>query len=127
MRPLPEPILQRIPPTKDHTLIEEVTYHCWKRMVIIPAGFIFDKSSVPRPLHSLISPADLSDLAPLLHDWLYRHPAARHCVGDRLRPLRRKDVDGIFRDIMVFQGVNPIRGKLAYLAVRLFGSFAYQK
>lgn len=126
-RPLPEPAIRRLAPGRDHLLLEDVIYRCWHRYILIPEGFVYDKSSVPRLLHSLISPTDLSDLAPLLHDWLYRTPAARACSGGVLRPLRRKDADRIFHDVMALQGVSPIRLRLAYAAVRLFGAFAYKK
>lgn len=136
MRPFPEPILQRIPPTKDHRLIQTVLYVDWFRSIRIPAGFVYDKSSVPRLLHSLISPADLSDLAPLLHDYLYRtggrgfpgtivpDPVVR-AIETEL-PYSRRQTDELFHEVMTLQGVNLLRARLAYLAVRWFGFFAWR-
>jgi hypothetical protein len=46
-------------------------------MIQIPAGFVFDLASVPRVLWWLIAPFELSIVAPLIHDWLYRVEGAR--------------------------------------------------
>jgi len=43
------------------------------RVITVPKGFLFDLSSVPRALWWLIAPFDLSVVAPLIHDFLYRY------------------------------------------------------
>lgn len=41
-------------------------------ILIIPAGFLFDRASVPRMVWSVIAPDDLGTEGPLVHDFLYR-------------------------------------------------------
>jgi len=42
-------------------------------VITVPDQFVFDLSSVPRALWWLIAPVELSVVAPLLHDFLYRY------------------------------------------------------
>lgn len=90
----------------------------------IPAGFEFDLASVPRPLWWLIAPFELSIAAPLIHDFLYRS-AGRPPAGTVVPPrtFTRAQADRLFLEIMRREHVAAWRRKLAYLAVRLFGSF----
>lgn len=88
----------------------------------IPAGFRFDLASVPRPLWGLIAPFDLSIVAPLLHDALYRHGGVLPdgwCVAPR--KYSRKEADELLRDVAKKEGVSGWRAEAAYVAVRLFG------
>jgi Protein of unknown function (DUF1353) len=94
----------------------------------IPAGFVFDLSSVPRPFWSLIAPFELSIVAPLLHDVLYRHGG--NLPPKWVKPPRtytRAEVDRMFRRIMEAEEVSRWRRVLAYWAVRLFGRLAWRK
>ena len=102
------------------------TYHDGETAITVPADFRFDLSSVPRLFWSLIAPFELSIVAPLLHDFLYR------CGGrppggsvDPPRTYNRREVDGMFRTIMEAEGVSAWRRTLAYLAVRAFGHSAW--
>jgi hypothetical protein len=106
----------------------DYTYHDGGTAITIPAGFVFDLSSVPRPFWLLIAPFELSIVAPLLHDVLYRH-------GGKLpsgwvsppRTYTRAAVDRMFLRIMEAEEVSPWRRVLAYWAVRLFGRYAWRK
>ena len=84
--------------------------------ITVPAGFEFDLSSVPRVFWPLIAPFELSIVAPLVHDFLYR-------TGGQLpaRSYTRAEADGLFRRIMREENVPAWRSTLAYLAVRAFG------
>lgn len=82
----------------------------------IPAGFRYDLSSIPRLLWPLIGPHELSVVAPLIHDWLYR-----------TQTVTRRNADRVFRLTMRDQGVGPCRRKAAWLAVRVFGWAAWRK
>lgn len=95
----------------------------------IPKDFEFDLASVPRILWSLIGSFELSLVAPLIHDYLYRYQgsAVHHHIMDRggrrgkyLSGLTRKDADDIFLDLMLREGVKPWKAKAAHRAVRWF-------
>ncbi len=91
-------------------------------LITVPQGFQFDLASVPRFIWGLVSPFDLSIVAPLVHDFLYLHkgnpPAG---AVDPPRTYTRKASDVLFKRIMKQEGVWWWRWRLAYAAVRLFG------
>lgn len=99
-------------------LHEDYSYYDAPRdcLLNIPAGFRFDLASVPRALWWLIAPFELSIVAPLLHDWLYRHGGV--VPG---RSYTRAEADALFRDVMREEGVPGWRWRAAYLAVRVAG------
>ncbi len=123
---LPSPVLTFVG-GREWRLEEDYTYVDGDHRITVPAGFQFDLSSVPRSLWWLISPFELSIVAPLLHDFLYAYG------GDpppgSIEPPRtytRREADELFRRIMEQEGVAPWRRRLAYAAVRVFGRGAWQ-
>lgn len=93
----------------------------------IPAGFTFDLASVPRLFWWALAPFELSIVAPLLHDALYQ--AAGRLPEGHVVPTRdfsRRDADQLFMRVMQEEGVNRVRRRTAYLAVRLFGGRAWK-
>jgi hypothetical protein len=88
----------------------------------VPAGFLFDLASIPRSAWWAIAPFELSIVAPLLHDYLYRsrgRPA--WILANGKREVTRKEADTIFSDVMLRTGVPAWRRTAAFQAVRLFG------
>lgn len=83
--------------------------------VDVPAGFRFDLASIPRLFRWFCEPYELSILAPLVHDFLYRNHATTRAEADRLLRLIANE-----------QGVGWWRRNLAYWAVRLFGWLAWR-
>lgn len=83
------------------------------RKIVIPDGFSFDLASVPRALWSLIAPFELSILAPLVHDFLYRGNDERYS---------RAEADDLFRALMEREGVPWWRRWAAYAAVVRYGA-----
>jgi Protein of unknown function (DUF1353) len=102
------------------------TYHDDGTAITVPAGFEFDLSSVPRPFWSLIAPFELSIVAPLLHDFLYRHGGKPPAGIDPPRAYSRAEADRLFRHIMEAEAVPTWRRVLAYAAVRAFGRGAWR-
>ena len=98
------------------------------RVITVPKGFLFDLSSVPRFLWWLIAPFELSVVAPLIHDFLYRY-GGRPPPGSVEPPYAytRVEVDRVFRRIMEAEKVAAWRRVLGYLAVRVFGLWAWRK
>jgi Protein of unknown function (DUF1353) len=84
--------------------------------------FAFDLSSVPRAFWIFIAPNELSIVAPLFHDLLYRF-RGRLPAGDTAPPrtFSRKDTDLLFLDLMEVEQVPLWRRSVAYRAVRAFG------
>lgn len=104
------------------------TYRDGTTAITVPAGFEFDLSSVPRPFWWLIAPFELSIVAPLLHDFLYRHGGKPPAGSvDPPRTYTRVEVDRMARRIMEAEGVAAWRRTLAYLAVRAFGGRAWRR
>jgi hypothetical protein len=85
------------------------------RSFVVPAGFETDFASVPRFFWRLFPPAGRYGKAAVLHDFLYRTGA-----------VTRRDADHIFFDAMRSLGVRFPTRWLMWLAVRMFGWFAYQ-
>lgn len=90
----------------------------------IPAGFEFDLASVPKALWWRIAPSDLSIVAPLAHDFLYRYQGKPPGHGFA---LTRAEADQLLRDLAMREGVWPVRAWMAYLAVRAFGWLPWRK
>ena len=93
--------------------------------ITVPAGFEFDLSSVPRPFWSLIAPFELSIVAPLVHDFLYRHGGKPPAGIDPPRSYSRAAADRMFLEIMEAESVPTWRRVLAYAATRVFGGRAW--
>lgn len=87
------------------------------RTIRVPRYFEFDLASIPRVLWSLIAPFELSIVAPLLHDFLYRGQDSRFTRGE---------ADKIFKTAMALEGIGRFRRNAAYLAVRVFGKSAWK-
>jgi len=81
----------------------------------IPAGFIFDGASLPKPVWSIVgSPVGIYLFAALVHDMLY-------CS----RALNRHEADHIFYDLLLRLGVPKIKASIFFNSVRLFGGNAF--
>ena len=92
------------------------------RTISVPAGFLFDLSSVPRVLWGLIAPFELSIVAPLVHDFLYSYQGSLP-AGSVTPPhaYSRAEADRLFRTTMEQEGVTAWRRQAAYASVRAFG------
>jgi hypothetical protein len=123
---LPPPVITS-PSIGRWRLERAYTYHDGATAITVPAGFEFDLSSVPRLFWPLIAPFELSIVAPLLHDFLYRH-GGRPPAGsiEPPRTYERAEADRMFRTIMGAENVSAWRRVLAYLAVRAFGRGAWR-
>jgi hypothetical protein len=123
---LPAPLLTYVG-GREWQLEAAYTYRDGETAVTVPAGFRFDLSSVPRVFWSLIAPFELSIIAPLVHDFLYRHggdPPAGSIQPPRT--YTRSEADRLFLTIMRLEGVPRWRRVVAYLAVRVFGRSSWR-
>ena len=85
----------------------------------VPADFITDGASIPRPFWPLFSPTGKHMRAAVLHDYLYHQLHSNH--DDKVRKAQRRDYDKLFYLAMLDSGVARWRAKLMYWAVRVFG------
>lgn len=93
-----------------------------KYELTIPKLGTTDFASIPRILHSLISPLNNTIYASILHDYLYRNPA-----DDFAKSLSRETVDRIFYWGMRARGVWRLTAGLMYLGVRSGGWISYKR
>lgn len=123
---LPPPVLTYDTGTRRWRLESDYSYRGNGVTITVPDGFQFDLSSIPRPLWWLIAPFELSISAPLLHDFLYQSGGnAPHAIEPD-KEYTRSDTDALFKRIMEQEGVAGWRRGAAYLAVRVFGGFAWR-
>jgi|JI10StandDraft_1071094.scaffolds.fasta_scaffold121561_1 hypothetical protein len=94
--------------------------------ITAPANFKFDLASVPRAFWWAIAPNELSIVAPLIHDLLYKYSGKlpKNLVTP-YREFTRKQADEIFLNLMEQEGVSVWRRVIAYHAVRTFGEAAW--
>lgn len=94
--------------------------------ITVKAGFQFDRASIPRIFWILVSKDDLSNVAPLFHDLLYRFEGVLH--PDWVKPyttFSRLEADNLFFHLMAQSGVTSWRLHVAYQAVCRFSAFAW--
>ena len=111
---------------REWRLEDAYTYRDGATAITVPAGFTFDLSSVPRVFWSLIAPFELSIVAPLIHDFLYRHGGDAPGAIVPPRTYTRAQADRLFLRIMETEGVARWRRVAAYAAVRAFGGGSWR-
>jgi hypothetical protein len=85
--------------------------------ITIPEGTLSDGASIPRICWPIVSPFEVSVIAPFVHDLLYQ----RLGKIDDFTTVGRNVVDRIFYDLMKQENVWWWRRWLAFRAVRIFG------
>ena len=105
----------------DIITLAEPHVETWRgRTFTVPAGFESDGVSTPRFLWTTISPKvhPQTIRGGLDHDWLYR---------EQPEGWTRKDADQLFFDVIREDGFSPVRARLAYTGLRLFGNKAWNE
>lgn len=90
----------------------------------VPAGFLTDGASVPRPFWWMIPPWGSYGQAAVLHDILCE--TSTMFQNEMPYTLSRKDADYIFRDAMKAAGVGVVERTLMFWAVRGWGIFGWK-
>ena len=97
--------------------------------IVIPAGFIFDGASIPKPLRWFLSPVGILLIPSLVHGFGYRYNYLLCKAGDthewHMRDAGKAELDLLFLEIANHANGLPILNKLAYLAVKYFGHEAW--
>lgn len=93
---------------------------------VIPKGFQFDGASIPKFLHTWLSPVGVLLMGGLIHDYGYKY--ATLLKKDKKTTIGIKDqkwMDQTFRDINIEQNGFHLLNYLAYWALRLGGFVAW--
>ena len=92
---------------------------------IIPAGFKFDGASIPKFLHTWLSPTGVLLMGGLVHDYAYKYATLYKSDGTTMGTIDQKKADEIFRDINIEQNGFHFLNYLAYWALRIGGFMAW--
>lgn len=93
---------------------------------VIPKGFVFDGASIPKFLHTWLSPVGVLLMGGLIHDFMYAHRSLlRKDKKGQSKTMTQKEADQIFRDINIEQNGFHFLNYLAYYALRLGGFVAW--
>ena len=95
---------------------------------IIPQGFVFDGASIPKFLHTWLSPTGVLLMGGLVHDYAYKYATLLKSGKKKtMGTITQKKADEIFRDINIAQNGFHLLNKLAYWALRIGGFVAWNK
>lgn len=92
---------------------------------MIPAGFKFDGASIPKFLHTWLSPTGVLLMGGLVHDYAYKYATLYKSDGTTMGTIDQKKADEIFRDINIEQNGFHFLNYLAYWALRIGGFVAW--
>tara|TARA_B100000780_G_scaffold130348_1_gene91382 strand:- start:4023 stop:4628 length:606 start_codon:yes stop_codon:yes gene_type:complete len=94
---------------------------------IIPKGFQFDGASIPKFLHTWLSPTGVLLMGGLVHDYAYKYETLKKNAKGTYGKLTQKESDKMFRDINIEINGFKVMNYLAYWALRLGGFAAWNK
>ena len=112
--------------TRHWEIANDFEYELNGTKYVIPAGFKFDGASIPKFLHTFLSPVGVLLLGGLVHDYAYKYAALKPKKGAVLL-LDQKKSDEIFRDINIEINGFYFINYLAYWSLRLGGFMAWNK
>jgi hypothetical protein len=93
---------------------------------IIPQGFQFDGASIPKFLHTWLSPTGVLLMGGLVHDYAYKYATLlKSDKTSTMGEINQKKADQIFRDINIEQNGFHFLNNLAYWALRIGGFMAW--
>jgi hypothetical protein len=93
---------------------------------VVPAGFKFDGASIPKFLHTFLSPVGVLLMGGLVHDYAYKYETLlRANKRDTLGKISQKRADEIFRDINIENNGFYVMNWLAYWSLRVGGFVAW--
>lgn len=94
---------------------------------VIPKGFQFDGASIPKFLHTWLSPTGVLLMGGLVHDYAYKYETLkRTSKKNAYGTLTQRDADVIFRDINISINGFVFLNYLAYWALRVGGFVAWK-
>ena len=112
---------------KDYEVQQDYVYDAGDYKITVKKLFTYDRASIPRIVWPIIDKDSLGNVAPLIHDLLYRSGGV--LPQDQVSPYRtfsRKETDKLFLEVMTKCSVKRFRRLAAYRAVRLGGQLAWK-
>jgi hypothetical protein len=95
---------------------------------VIPAGFTFDGASIPKFLHTFLSPVGVLLIGGLIHDYAYKYETLlKSDKKNTMGVISQKTADQIFRDINIEINGFYLMNVLAYWSLRVGGFMAWNK
>ena len=109
-------------------IADDFSYELNGKKFVIPAGFKFDGASIPKFLHTFLSPVGVLLMGGLIHDYAYKYETLlRENKRDTMGIISQKRADEIFRDINIEVNGFYLMNYLAYYSLRLGGFMAWRK
>lgn len=123
---LAQPVLEQVGATRKWELKQDYSYAVGGNTITALSRFVYDRASIPPIFWPLVDRDNVSSVAPLFHDLLYRYGGAlpenqvppRDGTVTPYRTFQRKEVDDLFLELMRKSDVKPWRAQAAYRAVR---------
>ena len=121
--------------TRQWEIVKDFKYTLSGSEYVIPKGFTFDGASIPKFLHTFLSPVGVLLMGGLVHDYMYKYEAQLIHNKNYLIPENKSDIesvtqkkaDQIFRDINIEINGFFFMNYLAYWSLRLGGFMAWNK
>ena len=109
-------------------IVSDYHYVVDGKELVIPKGFIFDGASVPKFLHTWLSPMGVLLVGGLIHDYGYKYQTLL-CKGKKkhIGIKTQKELDIIFRDVNIIQNGFRLINYLAYYGLKLGGFATWNK
>lgn len=127
---LPQPVITYEAP--DWILMDDCRYAAldgWS--ITAKRGFRSDLASIPRLFWAFIAFHDLSLIAPIMHDVIYRCGGLVVLPHGEVAPagrrFERKDADDLFLELMTRSNIAYWKRNVAFLAVRAFGQSSWRE
>ena len=128
---LPNPAI-KFEGNNEWSVVEDNSYSANDGYTItVKKGFRTDLASIPRFCWVLIASYELSVVAPVFHDLIYRSGGGVVRAPDgRVEPgakvFTRREADDLFLELMTRAKVSYWKRNVAYLAVEYFGASAWK-
>ena len=112
--------------TRHWEVAADWTFTIESNKYIIPQGFKFDGASIPKFLHTWLSPTGVLLMGGLVHDYAYKYETLLKLDKKKtMGKINQKKADQIFRDINIEQNGFHFLNNLAYWALRIGGFVAW--
>ena len=112
--------------TRQWVVAKDFHYTIYGEDYVIPKGFQFDGASIPKFLHTWLSPTGVLLMGGLIHDYGYKYETLlRKGKKTTIGIKDQKWMDQTFRDINIEQNGFHLLNYLAYWALRLGGFVAW--
>lgn len=93
--------------------------------VVVPAGFTTDFSSIPSLFWAYMAPWEHPE-AGVVHDWLYKSPAAFASTTYK-PPLTQAQCDDMYRRILDLKGVRWSKRQTLWSILRIAGGVSWNR